>query len=212
MKAQRLASPRWLPVFMVVGILVGCAGRAILPQALNKPSPAAKTSINGISVALPEGWKSLPLEPSESESGVVLHLENDVINGVTQIFKLPPLITKNGVLGYEQSVLDSAFPNHELTFGPFALRDSAMAPIVSRHKASIVLEGQRKPIAVLTAYNIAQGMTSYFVLMQAHESLVRTATTAAVKKVQEEVGAQDAQDYDWTAIGFNDFLAIVESL
>lgn len=196
----------------MLGILVGCAGMAVIPEQLNKPSAATQTSINGISVALPEGWKTVPLTPSEVESRMVLHLVNKDINCFIEVFKLPPLMTRQAVRGYEQTVVNGAFPKHELTFGPYALQNSAMAPVVSRYKTSIVLEGQRKPIAVNTAYNIGQGLTGYFVMMQGHESVVRSVTTAAVEKVYNDMGVKGDQSYDWTAIGFSDFLAIVNSL
>ena len=212
MKAQRLAASRRLAILAMLGILTGCAGMAVLPQQYNRPSPATQTTINGVSIALPEGWKSVPLDPSEIKSQVVLHLVNEDINGLIEVFKLPPLMTRQGVRGYEQTVVNGAFPQHELTFGPYALQNSAMAPVVSRYKTSIVLEGERKPIAVSTGYNIGQGLTGYFVMMQAHESVVRTVTTVAVEKVYKEMGVEGDRSYDWTAIGFNDFLAIVSSL
>jgi len=212
MKAQGLVASRQLPIFAMLGILTGCAGMAVLPEQYNKPSSATQTTVNGISIAVPEGWESVPLDPSEVDSPMVIHLANENIRCYVQVHKIPGLLTKQATRGYEQTVVNSAFPDHELTFGPFAVRASAMAPIVSRYKTSIVVEGQRKPIAFSTAYNIAQGITSYFVDMQCHESVVRAATTAAVEKIYKNMGVDGEKSYDWTAIGFNDFLAIVNSL
>lgn len=171
--------------FLVTGCLGGGVSAPKIPQNLNTPTVTTITKLNGVKIGLPKGWKNVEKMPKNyKETGGVVYLKHRRYGEII-IFKSPALSNAKYGKIFTRTIIETVLPDGKLVSGPMSLNHGA---IVEVYKGTILVEGERHPMKMYTAYNISNGLGGKYYM---HAAVSDT-------KKKEKV--------------FYDFIAIADSL
>jgi hypothetical protein len=147
-----------IATFMLSGCLIGKLSAPDLPQKFNKPSPVTMTEINGLTLGLPKGWKSVEVPEDLLSVGGFIQLEHKKYAAIT-IYKAPDMADARYGKIYTQTLVGEIMPDYEPVSGAYGLESGA---IIETYEGTLKVSGYRMKFVFYGGYNISQGMTEYF--------------------------------------------------